>query len=363
MTRPVLITLDAVGGVWRYAVDLGAGLVAAGQPVCFAGFGPAPSAAQRAEAEALGPLDWGRQALDWMAQGPSDVAGAGRWLADVAARRRASVIQCNLPSLAADIPAGVPVVAVSHSCLASWFEAVRGETAPAGMRWIHDLTAAGLARADAVVAPSASHATAMTRLYNTLGTVDVVHNASRSPVPAAERSRTAVAAGRWWDESKGGATLDRAARDCGWPVLMLGADQGPNGARIDIRHADHRGHLDHDDAAQLIASAGIFVSPSLYEPFGLAVLEAARAGAPLVLADIPTFRELWNSAALFFPPGDADALATALNDLAADEARRDVLGTAAQDRARRYTTQAQTKAMAAIHDRVRDRAMATEGAA
>ncbi len=49
----------------------------------------------------------------------------------------------------------------------------------------------------------------------------------------------------------------------------------------------------------------IFVSTSLYEPFGLAVLEAAQAGCPLVLSDIATFRELWDGAAIFFPPGDA----------------------------------------------------------
>ncbi|WP_375258709.1 glycosyltransferase family 4 protein [Citreimonas sp.] len=363
MTAPVLITLDAVGGVWRYGIDLAAGLVAAGRPVCFAGFGPAPTDAQRAEAEALGPLDWGAQTLDWMARVPEDVSGAGRWLAEVARRRGARVIQCNLPSLAADIPECVPVVAVSHSCLATWFDAVRGTDVPADMRWIRDLTAAGLARADAVVAPSASHATAMTRLYDGLVDVAVVHNASAGPVPRAERSRSIVAAGRWWDESKGGATLDDAAAHCAWPVRMLGADHGPNGARIALRHAEALGPLAHDDAARVIAGAGIFVSPSLYEPFGLAVLEAARAGAPLVLSDIGTFRELWDDAAMFVAPGDADALADALNALAADDGRRDALGAAAQARAQRYTITAQAGAMAAIHDRAQARTPATEGAA
>lgn len=351
MSTPVLITLDAVGGVWRYGIDLAAGLTRLGRPVCFAGLGPAPTAAQRAEAEALGPLDWGPQALDWMARGPQEVAGAGRWLADIATRRGARVIQVNLPSLAADIPGGLPVVAVSHSCLASWFEAVRNETVPQEMRWIHELTAAGLARADVVVTPSASHAAAMARLYDGLGLIDVVHNASSGAVPAAPRSRSIIAAGRWWDEGKNGAVLDQAARDCVWPVQMLGADRGPNGARLDIRAADHLGHLSHDVAAERIAGAGIFVSPSIYEPFGLAVLEAARGGAPLVLADIPTFRELWEGAAIFFPPADAGALAAALNGLARDDARRETLGRSARERAARYTAQGQAQAMAALYDR------------
>ncbi|EAR53126.1 putative glycosyltransferase protein [Oceanicola granulosus HTCC2516] len=352
MTPPVLLTLDAVGGVWRYAIDLARGLRALGRPVCFAGFGPAPDAAQRAEAEALGPLDWGPQALEWMARGPGDVAGAGDWLAEVADRRGAGLIQCNLPSQAADLPSGRPVLAVSHSCLASWFEAVRGSGVPGDMAWAHELTAAGLARADAVVAPSAAQAAALKRLYSGLNDLHVVHNASADAVPEVTRTETIVAAGRWWDEGKGGATLDAAAGRVDWPVLMLGATAGPNGARLDVQVADHRGALPHDAAARLIASAGIFVSPSLYEPFGLAVLEAARAGAPLVLSDIPTFRELWDDSALFFPPGDADALAATLTALARDPARRSALGAAAKTRAARYTLAAQARAMADIHDRV-----------
>src|SRR3546814_15067984 len=63
--------------------------------------------------------------------------------------------------------------------------------------------------------------------------------------------------------------------------------------------------------------AGIFVSPSLYEPFGLAVLEAAMSGCALLLSDIPTFRELWDGAAVFTPAGDSDALADRLQAMAA----------------------------------------------
>ena len=52
----------------------------------------------------------------------------------------------------------------------------------------------------------------------------------------------------------------------------------------------------------MMARTAVFVSPALYEPFGLAVLEAAQAGCALVLSDIPTFRELWDGVALFVAP-------------------------------------------------------------
>jgi glycosyltransferase involved in cell wall biosynthesis len=82
------------------------------------------------------------------------------------------------------------------------------------------------------------------------------------------------------------------------------------------------------------------------------VAEAARAARPLVLSDIPTFRELWGDAALYVPPGDADALAVAVNCLAADPDLRRTLGRMAQSRARRFTVAAQARAMAGLYGHV-----------
>jgi glycosyltransferase involved in cell wall biosynthesis len=56
------------------------------------------------------------------------------------------------------------------------------------------------------------------------------------------------------------------------------------------------------EVAERLAERPVFVSASRYEPFGLAVLEAARAGCALLLSDIPTFRELWAGAAAFVRP-------------------------------------------------------------
>ena len=50
--------------------------------------------------------------------------------------------------------------------------------------------------------------------------------------------------------------------------------------------------------------ATVYAAPSLYEPFGLAPLQAALHGCALVLSDIGSFRELWDGCAEFVPPGD-----------------------------------------------------------
>jgi glycosyltransferase involved in cell wall biosynthesis len=93
----------------------------------------------------------------------------------------------------------------------------------------------------------------------------------------------------------------------------------------------------------------VFVSVARYEPFGLAVLEAAQAGCALVLADIPTFRELWGGVAVFVPPDDAGAIAASLEALADDEGARDRLGAAARIRARRYSVEAMADGVLAAY--------------
>jgi glycosyltransferase involved in cell wall biosynthesis len=118
---------------------------------------------------------------------------------------------------------------------------------------------------------------------------------------------------------------------------------------------DHRGALGHAEAMALMDEAAIFMSPSIYEPFGLAALEAARAGAALVLADIPTYRELWQDAALFAHPSDPSAFASAIEQLAADRRLRQRLALQAQQRSRLFSAAAQTRAMLDIYRRALSR--------
>jgi len=79
------------------------------------------------------------------------------------------------------------------------------------------------------------------------------------------------------------------------------------------------------------------------------VLEAAIAGAALVLADIPTFRELWDGAALFAAPGHPDAFAAAINRLADDVALRRRLSGRATAIARRHTIAREAEGTLAVY--------------
>ena len=342
--RRILMTVDAVGGVWRYAMGLAAALNEAGVETVFAGLGPPPSARQRAEARQIGHLLWLDLPLDWMVEDEGALDSIPEVLGRLAEAHDVDLVHLNLPSQACGLDLPVPVVVVSHSCVPSWFRAVRGGDVPANWAWQKTRNALGLAGADLVLVPSRSHGAAIEACYGPLGRMQVVANAT-SPRPATPKSGLILAAGRWWDEGKNGAVIDAAAAGVDWPVLMAGPSDGPNGQHFAIRNARAPGSVAASRMAQLTARAAIVASPSIYEPFGLVALEGAAAGAALVLADIPTYRELWDGAAVFVPPRDPTAWSAALNALIHDEARRRNLGRAARERAGRFTFTGQRDAI------------------
>jgi glycosyltransferase involved in cell wall biosynthesis len=350
MTR-ILMTIDATGGVWRYAMDLARGLRAHGVETVFLGFGPRPAPHAEAEAMALGPVDWAEAPPDWMAADAAALKAVPAVVAASAARAAADLVQVNVPSQAAGLPQELPVVAVHHSCVGTWFHAVKGTPLPDTWSWLARLTRAGLNRAEAVVVPSVAHGRAVTAAYGTQR-IRVVPNGVEAEECALEGMPYVAASGRWWDEGKGGGVLDAAAARTLWPVVMAGPLSAPVGGDFAPRHEAATGPLPHAAAEALVRNAGVFVSPSAYEPFGLAVAEAARAARPLVLSDIPTFRELWGDAALYVPQGDPEALAATVNCLCADPELRRTLGRMAQTRARRFTVAAQARSMAEVYGHV-----------
>ena len=350
MTRgfKLLMTADAIGGVWQYSLDLARFLARRDVEICLTLFGPAPSAAQRADAAAIDALtliEMG-EPLDWLATDAAGVTHAGRHLAQLAESWRANLIHLNSPALAAEASFAAPVLAVAHSCLGTWWEAVRGDALPPDFAWRDALHAQGLARAEMVVTPSHSFAVATARRHRLPRVPKVVHNGrSALPLGGTAMHDFALTSGRLWDAGKNVATLDRAAGRLAFPFKAAGKHVGENGDVLAVDHLRLLGQLDERALGQLLGARPVFASAALYEPFGLAVLEAAAAGCPLVLSDIPTFRELWDGVAIFVPPHDDRGFADAIEALVGDTARRIMAGNAARERARQYDVTAMGEAM------------------
>lgn len=96
-------------------------------------------------------------------------------------------------------------------------------------------------------------------------------------------------------------------------------------------------HLDLDDLITLYQGATALVQPSIYEGFGLPLLEAMACGCPVVATDMPMFREVIGRAGIFAPGDDIAAFGSALASILDSPARRDDLRAAGIERARGFT--------------------------
>jgi glycosyltransferase involved in cell wall biosynthesis len=352
----ILLVTDAVGGVWVYSLELARALLPLGIDTVLAVVGPSPRPEQLQRAGHIRAIDTGLP-LEWLETDPGEIECASKALALIASREGVDVVQTGSAALLAGGTFEQPCVAVQHSCVATWWNAVKGTPLPPDMEWRRDLVARGLAKAEAIVAPTSAFAAATKEAYSLDRPVLAVHNGrSTQSVRALPQGDFVLAAGRLWDEGKNVRTLDRAAAQISIPFQAAGATAGPNGATVELDHLQAAGELSEERVRGLVAAKPIFGSAALYEPFGLSVLEAAQAGCALVLSDIPTHRELWEGAALFVDARDDQGFAEAISDLFGDRDKRNRLGKATRNRARRYSPDEMARAMADIYERVAEAA-------
>jgi glycogen(starch) synthase len=311
----ILMTADTIGGVWRYALELARGLEAFGAEITLATMGALLTVEQRREVAALSNVDVveSRYKLVWMDDPWPDLEAAGHWLMKLAEDLKPSLIHLN------DYPHGslpwpAPVLMVGHSCVLSWWQAVYGEPAPKRLERYRQTVGTGLRAADCLVAPSAAMLAELRRLYDPLPPSRVIPN-GRANQPENDKKPLILSAGRLWDPAKNIAALAHVAPRLSWPVYIAGETRHPDGETFEFADIRCLGRLTPEQLANWFAHAAIYALPARYEPFGLSALEAASAGCPLVLGDIPSLREIWRDAALFVPPDDPDRLHWSLQTL------------------------------------------------
>lgn len=124
------------------------------------------------------------------------------------------------------------------------------------------------------------------------------------------------------------ARLPQAVR-MRWPLVVAGY-RGWRSEALHARLGDaqregwlrYLGFVPHDVLPSLMAGARLFAYPSLYEGFGLPVLEAMASGVPVVCSNASTLPEVAGNAAAFHDPADVDALLDLLRAGLEDEAWR-----------------------------------------
>jgi len=354
------MTTDTLGGIYAHTLNLVRELSTAGWEIKLATMGPPPTPEQRAVLRALPQVEFFESTyrLEWMEDPWRDVDAAGEWLLELERQTRPDVIHLNGYCHAA-LPWNAPVIVVGHACLLSWWQAVFGEPAPERYGEYRYRVSRGLAAASALVTPTHAMLKKLAANYGQLPPAIVIANGIRSddwqPAP---KEPLFFATGRLWDRAKNLTMLDAIASELPWPVGVAGercAIELPRSARINLL-----GVLDQADLSDRLSRAAVFIHPARYEPFGLAVVEAACSGCALVLGDLDTLREVWGDAALYVDPSEPFELLAAAQHLASDHATRRNLARKARARARLYRIERSARAYIELYSRVAHASTLTE---
>ena len=339
--RHIVMTADTIGGVWTFALEMCARVCARGTKVTLVTFGRMPDAQQRASAQAIQNLSFIPTAyrLEWMENCGADVAASASFLLNVARDVAADLIHANT-YYHATLAWNVPVLLTAHSCVSSWWRACRANALPRQWKWYEDWIASAVQNSDLLVAPSQSFLDDFRALHGQARESRVIFNGRSIPVQLAiHKDSVVLAAGRLWDEAKNIGVLARAVKGTDIRVLLAGDPVSPEGCGGNFDELELLGPLSPQELMREMQRAAVFAAPARYEPFGLSILEAARAGCALVLADIPTLRELWDGAARFVHPDDTQGWRNALSTLVADPVLAEARGYAARERSLRYSAE------------------------
>jgi glycogen synthase len=331
----VLLSADLVGGVWDYTLALAQGLVNRGVQVMIAVIGPEEQIEESVVPSGV-ELVATDYRLEWMPEPDLDIARTADWLRCTARRWGADVVHLNQMTYAAH-GFDVPTVVVVHSDVISWYSETRGETAPAGFDSYRKMVHAGLIAADVVVAPSVYQSDLLGIHFGRPADF-VIYNAAAA-LPAREveaREEFVIAVGRAWDEAKGMDLIDEALlmlAHAAPEAHLFGSTRGLAGEHFRSERLHCHGKVPKDRLGSWMDRAAAFIGASRYEPFGLAPLEAAFHGCPLILSDIGSFRELWSGCAVFFRSGNPASLAERLRELEQDPEDWEMRARAARERA------------------------------
>lgn len=143
-------------------------------------------------------------------------------------------------------------------------------------------------------------------------------------------------------------------------LLVLAGKEGPYSETLRARVAAlgladkvvFTGYVADDDLPALLSAAEVFVYPSLYEGFGLPVLEAISCGTPTVASDTSSIPEVLGDGGILFDPEDGPALGRALLEAVGNGPLREALRRRGLDQAGRFSWERTAMDTIAIYERV-----------
>jgi glycosyltransferase involved in cell wall biosynthesis len=119
-----------------------------------------------------------------------------------------------------------------------------------------------------------------------------------------------------------------------------------------------RGYLTDSEILSLYNEADIFVYPSLYEGFGLPVLEAMACGCPVIASNVSALPEVVGEAGLLVDPYDVEALAHAMSTVLQDDELKMEMSRKSIAQAQKFSWEKASAEMLAVCEEVAERARA-----
>ncbi|MDD2636286.1 MAG: glycosyltransferase family 1 protein [Bacteroidales bacterium] len=108
------------------------------------------------------------------------------------------------------------------------------------------------------------------------------------------------------------------------------------------------GYVSNSQLANLYKNASAFIYLSYYEGFGIPPLEAMSFGCPVILSDIPVFREIYHNSALFVNPDKLDEISNAINQIVNNEQLRTELISKGLHKSQEYNWEKSAKLLCEI---------------
>ncbi len=112
------------------------------------------------------------------------------------------------------------------------------------------------------------------------------------------------------------------------------------------------GFIDDQDLPAVYAAAEVFAFPSLYEGFGLPLLEAFSQSVPVIASDTPVFHEIADKSAQFTDPHSVDGFANSLYDVCIGKKLREQLIVAGNERIATYNWRKTADEIVALYKRI-----------
>lgn len=152
-------------------------------------------------------------------------------------------------------------------------------------------------------------------------------------LPGRREVKLVLAGGRGWQSERLSALIEKTglAQD----VLMVG-------------------YVSNDELPLWYNTSEVFVYPSVYEGFGMPVLEAMACGRPTIVSDSSSLPEVVGSSGILVPPADTAAWSDALSTLLANPTLRADLSDRGQERARQFTWENTAKATVEAYHKALD---------